>query len=157
MSDALRALTLRGARLRPVVLVFEDLHWMDTSTEEYLGSLMDSVASAPLMLLLTYRTGYAPPLGARSFFTTLTLHSLSLAQTITTPREIWTGHAALGKVLTRLGRDEEAERPMSQAALTIEGILAKLTAPRLRHSLMTAEPVQEIYRTLGRRPPHVPA
>jgi class 3 adenylate cyclase/tetratricopeptide (TPR) repeat protein len=75
--EALRALSLRGARLRPLVLVFEDLHWIDSTTEEYLGSLTDSVAGVPLMLILTYRVGYAPPFGTRSFYTSLTLHSLS--------------------------------------------------------------------------------
>jgi class 3 adenylate cyclase/tetratricopeptide (TPR) repeat protein len=80
--DAIRAMTLRGARLRPLVFVFEDLHWIDTSTEEYLGSLMDSVARVPLMLVLTYRVGYTPPFGSRSFQTTVTLHALSEAETL---------------------------------------------------------------------------
>ena len=81
--DALRALTLRGASLRPTVFVFEDLHWIDRSSEEYLESFVDSVAGLPLMLILTYRIGYNPPFGSRSFFTTLNLHSLSEAETLT--------------------------------------------------------------------------
>ena len=81
--EALRALTLRGASLRPAVFVFEDLHWIDRSTEEYLESFVDSVAGLPLMLILTYRVGYNPPFGSRSFFTTLNLHSLSEAETLT--------------------------------------------------------------------------
>ncbi len=81
--DAGRAITLRGAALHPLVLVFEDLHWIDTSTEEYLASLMDSVAAARVMLILTHRVGYTPPFGGRSFHTTLTLHSLSEAETLT--------------------------------------------------------------------------
>jgi class 3 adenylate cyclase/tetratricopeptide (TPR) repeat protein len=75
--DAGRAITLRGAAIRPLVLIFEDLHWIDTSTEEYLGSLMDSVAAARVMLILTHRVGYAQAFGSRSFYTTLTLGSLS--------------------------------------------------------------------------------
>lgn len=80
--DAGRAITLRGAALRPLVLVFEDLHWIDTSTEEYLDSLMDSVAGVRLMLILTHRIGYSLPFGSRSFYTTLTLRSLSEAETL---------------------------------------------------------------------------
>ena len=80
--DAVRALTLRGARLRPLVLVVEDLHWIDTSSEEFLSSLMDAVAAVPLLLILTYRVEYTPPFGSRSFYTTLTLHSLSEAETV---------------------------------------------------------------------------
>ncbi len=80
--DANRAISLRGATLRPLVFVFEDLHWVDTTTEEYLASFMDSVAGVPLMVILTYRVGYTPPFGSRSFFTTLTLHSLSEAESL---------------------------------------------------------------------------
>jgi class 3 adenylate cyclase/tetratricopeptide (TPR) repeat protein len=79
--EALRALTGRGASLRPSVLVYEDLHWIDSSSEEYLGSSVDSVVGLPLLLILTYRIGYTPPFGSRSFFTTLNLHSLSETET----------------------------------------------------------------------------
>jgi class 3 adenylate cyclase/tetratricopeptide (TPR) repeat protein len=75
--EAIRALSLRGARRRPLVLVFEDLHWVDAGTEEYLASIVDSVAGVPLMLILTYRVGYSPAIPARSFHTVLTLRPLS--------------------------------------------------------------------------------
>src|SRR5919202_729305 len=79
---ALRALAVRGARLRPLVLVVEDLHWIDTSSEEFLTFLLDAVAGVPLFFLVTYRIGYTPPFGSRSFATTLTLHSFSEAETL---------------------------------------------------------------------------
>jgi class 3 adenylate cyclase/tetratricopeptide (TPR) repeat protein len=79
---ALRALSLRGARRRPLVLVVEDLHWIDTSSEECLAFLLDAVAGVPLLLLVTYRIGYTPPFGSRSFSTTLTLQSFSEAETL---------------------------------------------------------------------------
>jgi AAA ATPase domain/Adenylate and Guanylate cyclase catalytic domain len=60
LVDAVLALSLRGAQLRPLVLVYEDLHWIDTSTEALLGTLLDAVAGVPLLLLLTYRVGYTP-------------------------------------------------------------------------------------------------
>src|SRR5262249_8824114 len=79
---ALRAWSLRGARLRPLVLVIEDLHWIDTSSEEFLNTMLDAVAGVPLLLLVTYRIGYTPPFGSRSFYPTLTLHTLSDARTL---------------------------------------------------------------------------
>jgi len=82
LVDAVLALSLRGAQLRPLVLVYEDLHWSDTSTEALLGTLRDAIAGVPVLLLLTYRVGYTPPFGSRSFHTTLTLQSLSEADTI---------------------------------------------------------------------------
>jgi class 3 adenylate cyclase/tetratricopeptide (TPR) repeat protein len=83
LVDAVLALSLRGAQLRPLVLVYEDLHWIDTSTEALLGTLQDAIVGVPLLLLLTYRVGYTPPFGSRSFHTTLTLQSLSEADTVT--------------------------------------------------------------------------
>src|SRR5262247_4411687 len=82
LFTALRALSVRGAQLRPLVLVVEDLHWIDTSSEEFLNAMLDAVAGVPLLLLATYRIGYTPPFGSRSFYTTLTLHSLSEAETL---------------------------------------------------------------------------
>jgi class 3 adenylate cyclase/tetratricopeptide (TPR) repeat protein len=79
---AIRALSVRGARLRPLVLVVEDLHWIDTSSEECLNAMLDAVAGVPLLLLVTYRIGYTPPFGSRSFYTTLTLHSFSETETV---------------------------------------------------------------------------
>ena len=67
--------------MRPLILVVEDLHWIDASSEEFLTFLLDEVAGLPLMLLVTYRIGYTPPFGSRSFSTTLTLHSFSEAET----------------------------------------------------------------------------
>jgi predicted ATPase len=58
LFDALRALALRGARLRPLVLVVEDLHWIDTTAEEFLGFLIDSMAAVPLMLIPARRAGH---------------------------------------------------------------------------------------------------
>lgn len=57
LIDAVLALVLRGAQRRLLVLVYEDLHWIDASTEALLGTLLDIVAGLPLLLLLTYRVG----------------------------------------------------------------------------------------------------
>jgi class 3 adenylate cyclase/tetratricopeptide (TPR) repeat protein len=80
--EAVRALTQRGSAMRPLVLVFEDLHWVDGASEEYIASLMDSVAGMPLLLLPTYRVGYEPPFGTRSYTSTITLASLSESESV---------------------------------------------------------------------------
>ncbi len=66
----------------PLVLVVEDLHWIDTSSEEFLTAMLDAVPGVPLLFLVTYRIGYTPPFGSRSFYTTLTLRSFSEAETL---------------------------------------------------------------------------
>src|SRR5215831_15510974 len=79
---ALRALGLRGAAIKPLVLVFEDMHWADSSTQEYLDFLMDSVAGARMMLILTHRLEYSPKFSSRSFLSTINLRHLTNAQTL---------------------------------------------------------------------------
>src|SRR6267378_648542 len=85
---ALRALAVRGAQLRPVVLVIEDLHWMDPGSEEFLGSLMESIAGVAVMLILTYRVGYAPSFGSRSYYSTLTLTTLGEHEALAVARGV---------------------------------------------------------------------
>ncbi|HVM97130.1 MAG TPA: sigma 54-interacting transcriptional regulator [Candidatus Acidoferrales bacterium] len=70
---ALRALTLRAAELTPVVVVVEDLHWIDVASEEYLTFLTDVVSTARLLLVLTHRTGYSPAFAPHSAHTRLVL------------------------------------------------------------------------------------
>ena len=81
--DALRAFTLRGASLRPAFLSTKISTGLIAAAKNIWRSFVDSVAGLPLMLILTYRVGYNPPFGSRSFFTTLNLHSLSEAETLT--------------------------------------------------------------------------
>ena len=82
LFEAIIALALRGAQRQPLILVYEDVHWSDTSTATLLGALLDAVAGVPLLVLLTYRVGYTLPCESRSFLTTLTLQRLSEAQTL---------------------------------------------------------------------------
>ena len=75
---------LRAAQRRPTVLVFEDLHWIDSSTEEYLASLVDAVADAsdPADRAPTASATRRAFGRARATVTTLTLRSLSEAETL---------------------------------------------------------------------------
>jgi tetratricopeptide (TPR) repeat protein len=79
--------------------------------------------------------------------------SLDQARMLGTARESWIGQAALGQVLTRLGRDREAEAQLTAAAQTIESIATKLVTPKLRRSFLGADPVADVFRTLGRTLP----
>ena len=73
---ALKALTLRTAEHRPVVLMVEDLHWIDTASEEYLAFLAEAVPATRLLLVLTHRPGHRPPFGDRSYHRRITLAAL---------------------------------------------------------------------------------
>lgn len=56
--EALKALVLSEANRRPLVLVFEDVHWVDKATEEVLGAIVEAMAPVPLLLILVYRPEY---------------------------------------------------------------------------------------------------
>ena len=75
--EAVRQLTLRAAEVRPQVVLFEDLQWMDKATEEYLLFIADSVPTNRLLLLLTYRPGYTHPFGERTYHSRIALNTLS--------------------------------------------------------------------------------
>jgi predicted ATPase len=74
---ALQALLWHESCRCPLILILENLHWMDTISEELLTFLVDSIQALPVLLLTTYRPGYNPPWGDRSHHTRLILESLA--------------------------------------------------------------------------------
>ena len=70
-------MALNGSRRRPLVLVYEDLHWVDTLTEELLATLADNLQGAAILLLCTYRPGYRAPWLGLSYARQLSLQPLS--------------------------------------------------------------------------------
>jgi transcriptional regulator with AAA-type ATPase domain/tetratricopeptide (TPR) repeat protein len=72
----------RVAAQRPLVVVVEDLHWVDEATEEWLARLADGVTAAPIVLVLTSRPGYTPAFADRPFHTRLALGTLSSADSL---------------------------------------------------------------------------
>src|SRR5262249_58047911 len=78
--EALKRLFLRESLNQPVILVFEDLHWIDTETQGFLDTLSDSVASAKLLLLVNYRPEYRHAWGQKTYYTQLRLAPLGKAE-----------------------------------------------------------------------------
>ena len=59
--EVLRLLFLKAAAGRPLVIVVEDLHWIDRTSEEFLATLVERLVGAPVILLATHRPGYRVP------------------------------------------------------------------------------------------------
>ncbi len=70
-------MALNGSRRRPLVLVYEDLHWVDTLTEELLTSLAHDLQGAAILLLCTYRPGYQAPWLGLSYARQISLQPLT--------------------------------------------------------------------------------
>ena len=74
--ELLQLLLEARCRLSPVVMVIEDLHWIDSVSEELLGKIIDSEAKLRLLLLTAHRPEYSPPWRDRATLTTLPLKPL---------------------------------------------------------------------------------
>ena len=69
------------ARSGPVLIVFEDLHWIDPTSLELLGRLVDAITALPVLLVATFRTEFVPPWTSRSHVAAMTIARLSAQET----------------------------------------------------------------------------
>ncbi len=74
--DALKRVLLGESRAQPLVLVFEDLHWIDSETQALLDTLLESLPTARLLLLVNYRPEYQHGWGGKTYYTQLRLDPL---------------------------------------------------------------------------------
>ena len=74
--EALRRVLLRESQVQPLLLVFEDLHWIDSETQALLDRLIESLPTAHLLLLVNYRPEYQHGWGGKTYYTQLRLDPL---------------------------------------------------------------------------------
>jgi len=68
------------ASRQPVLMVFEDVHWIDATTMEALDQLIDRAPSLRVLVIVTYRPEFTPPWVGRPEVTLLSLNRLPLRQ-----------------------------------------------------------------------------
>ena len=71
---------MRESLNQPLLLIFEDLHWIDTETQGFLDTLSESVASANVLLLVNYRPEYRHEWGQKTYYTQVRLAPLGKAE-----------------------------------------------------------------------------
>jgi predicted ATPase len=64
------------ARAGPVLMIFEDAHWIDPTSLEALGGMVDRIAALPVLLIVTSRPEFVPPWPGRPHVTTLAINRL---------------------------------------------------------------------------------
>jgi class 3 adenylate cyclase/tetratricopeptide (TPR) repeat protein len=74
--EAIKRLLLRESQVQPLLLVFEDLHWIDSETQALLDSLIESLPTARVLLLVNYRPEYQHGWGRRTYYIQLRLDPL---------------------------------------------------------------------------------
>jgi predicted ATPase len=74
--EAIKRLLLRESLSQPLMLIFEDLHWIDEETQWLLNLLADSIASARILLLVNYRPEYSHQWNGKTYYTQVRLDPL---------------------------------------------------------------------------------
>jgi class 3 adenylate cyclase/tetratricopeptide (TPR) repeat protein len=77
--DALKRLLLRETQAQPMLLVFEDLHWIDSETQALLDTLVESLPTVRLLLLVNYRPEYQHGWSSKTYYAQLRLDPLPTA------------------------------------------------------------------------------
>jgi class 3 adenylate cyclase/tetratricopeptide (TPR) repeat protein len=98
--DAVKLLLLRESQAQPLLVVFEDLHWIDAATQALLDGLVESLPTARLLLLVNYRPEYQHGWMRKSYYNQLRLDAL--------PPE------SAGELLTALLGDDPGLDPLKQ-------------------------------------------
>jgi class 3 adenylate cyclase/predicted ATPase len=84
--EAIKRIVLRESLNQPLMVIFEDLHWIDDETQELLNLLVDSIGTAKFLLLVNYRPEYSHQWNNKSYYTQMRLDPLgqeSAAQMLT--------------------------------------------------------------------------
>jgi class 3 adenylate cyclase/predicted ATPase len=173
--EALLVWLLREVERQPVLLIIEDLHWLDASTLEFLNLLVDQVATTHLFMLLTFRPTFRPPWPLRAHLTHLTLSRLPRHQAALLIEQVAGGKALPAEVHQQLLTStdgvplfvEELTKMVLESGLLREahdryeliGPLPALAIPAtLQDSLMarldrleTGKLVAQLGATIGRR------
>src|SRR5688500_3204862 len=75
--DAVKRLLLRESSMQPLLLIFEDLHWIDAETQAVLDSLVESLPTAAVLMAVNYRPEYRHAWGSKTYYRQLRIDPLS--------------------------------------------------------------------------------
>jgi len=136
--DAIKRVLLRESLNQPLMVIFEDLHWIDDETQRFLNLLADSIATCRILLLVNYRPEYSHQWGSKTFYTQLRLDPLaseSAEEMLTT----MVGDGLEVRPLKRLIIERTQGNPffmeetvqvlLDEGALVRDGLGARLTRP----------------------------
>ena len=76
MLEAIKLLLLRETQVQPLLVVIEDLHWIDSETQSFLDSLIESLPTARMFVLVNYRPEYQHGWGNKTCYTQLRIDPL---------------------------------------------------------------------------------
>ena len=74
--EAVKRILLRESQVQPLLMVFEDLHWIDSETQAFLDNLIESVPTARFLLLVNYRPEYQHGWGSKTYYSQIRIDPL---------------------------------------------------------------------------------
>ena len=80
--EAFKLFAIKESEIRPLILAYEDLHWMDESSEDVMKYIFESIPGVRILMIFTYRPEYTFTWGAKSFHNQITLNRLSNRESI---------------------------------------------------------------------------
>ena len=166
------------ARAGPVLMIFEDAHWIDPTSLEALGRVVDRIAALPVLLIVTSRPEFGPPWPGRSHVTTLAINRLppreigAMIDRVVGKKHIPTNIRQniiertdgiplfveeMTKAVLELETEDEARRTATAVPLPALAVPASLHASLLARldRLGPAKHVAQIGAAIGREFPHV--
>src|SRR5713101_3440739 len=75
--EAIKRILLRESLNQPLIVIFEDLHWIDEQTQEFLNLLADSIGIVRILLLVNYRPEYSHQWSSKTYYMQLRLDPLN--------------------------------------------------------------------------------
>jgi len=88
LFEAVAALVVMVSRTTPVVMILEDLQWMDEASRELLALAVNRLEDAPVMMVVSHRPSYRPEWRTEAAFTSLTLRPLSETDAVALVRAV---------------------------------------------------------------------
>ena len=158
--EALKRIIIGESLRQPLVVIFEDLHWIDAETQELLDLLVDSVASARILMLVNYRPEYHHEWGNRTCYTQLRLDPLGGQSADEMLHALLGGDASL-QSLKRLIIEKTQGNPFFMEeiarALVEQGVLVRNGATRLTKPLTEIHVPPTVHGILASRIDALPA
>jgi predicted ATPase len=74
--DAVKRLLLQESQVQPLLLIFEDLHWIDSETQSLLDRLIEGLPTSRVLLVVNYRPEYQHPWGSKTYYRQLRIDPL---------------------------------------------------------------------------------
>jgi tetratricopeptide (TPR) repeat protein len=137
--EIFRQLSVQGSRLRPLVLVLEDLHWVDKISEEFLGFLAENSPDARILMLATYRPGYRPPWIDKSYAGQTPLQPLSRDDSLQMVRQVLNAERLVDLVSEEIVTKADGNPFfLEQLALHAKDLRTDLMVPNTIHDVVMA-------------------